>query len=95
MLPPHPLLPMPLPLGPLLLPLLLLLLPPHQLLLPLATVDGPTLEQSTVWHGPMEIGLPKDNLITLETTWDQRLLGTTPGLLTVLYVPLYLHIKQC
>jgi len=52
-------------------------------------VDGPTLEASTVWHGPMEIGLPRANLITLETTWDQRLLGTTPGLLTVLYVPLF------
>jgi len=93
MLPPHPPLPTLLPLGPPP-PLLLLLLPLLLLPLPLAMVDGLTLETSTVWHGPMEIGLPKDNLITLGTTWDQRLLGTTPGLLTVLYVTLCLRDRQ-
>lgn len=72
-----------LPLGPPL-PLLLLLLPPLPPLL--AMVDGPTLETSTVWLGLMEIGLPRDNLTTLETTLDPGLLGTTPGPLTALCV---------
>ena len=85
MLPPHPPLPTLLPLGLLLL-LLLLLLPLLLLPLPLAMVDGPTLETSMVWRGPMEIGLLRDNLTTLETTLDPGPLGTTPGLLIVLYV---------